>query len=291
MTGLRCMIKAFGTSLIFTLVIGCSPASRAPEASIEKAEAFLKYRAAGDATAMYRLLTEPTQKSFSRAQLAQFLAGESFDYDNLGAPVTRANGWVQIPVSRVRIAQPEREVVWSEYRITLHHDGTRWRVGWAEPLFEQSLLAYGRSAYNEQLRLGTIINEIDPYHYRGFLEQHFGYRGLARLDEAEVWLRRAADHATGPQLPDVLDATARLYLSRGEAEEARAAAERSLQLASSHIPATYSRRWQADTMVVLARAQLAFGDREAAILTADQASSVDPKNGPLAVFRLELTVP
>jgi len=291
MTGLRHVIKAICLVLALSLIAGCSPVSTAPAASIETAEAFLKARAAGDAPTLHRLLTDTAQKSIARAELIRFLAAESFSYGTLGAPVVRESGWVQIPVSRVRITQLEREITWSEYRITMYHDGRQWRVAWAEPLFDLSLLAYARNAFDEQLRLGVLINEIDPYHYRGYLEQHFSYRGLVRLKEAEVWLSRATDYATGPQRPDVLDATARFLLSIGAAAEAKAAAEQSLQSASAHVPTTYSRRWQADTMVVLARAQLALGDWEGANATVSQALFIDPENGPLAVFQMELKAP
>lgn len=291
MTGLLHMIKGIFMLLALTLLLGCSPVSTAPEASIQTAEAFLRARSVGDAAALHRLLTETAQESLPRAELSRFLASETFSYGSLGTPLARETGWVQIPVSQVRIAQPEREVIWSVYRITLHHDGRRWKVAWAEPLFERSLLAYGRNAYDEQLSLGKTISKIDPFHYRGYLEQHFSFRGLARRDEAEVWLDRAAEYATSPQQPDLLDATARFYLSLGQAAEARTAAERALQLASPNIPATYSRRWQVDTMVVLARAQLAMGDRVGATATADQALAIDPENGTLAVFRMKLTAP
>ncbi len=291
MTKLRTMVRAVCLVLAVSLTLGCGSVSTAPEASVETAEAFLQTRTARNAAALHRLLTQPAQKSMSRADLGRFLAAETFSYGNLGAPVAREAGWVQILVSSVRIAHTQREVTWSEFQITMHHDGSRWRVAWAEPLFEQSLVAYGRNAYDEQLRLGLQISEIDPHHYRGYLEKHFSYRGLARFEEAEIWLGKAADHATPPQQPDVLDAKARFHLSLGQAGLARAEAERSLQLAKSLVPTTYSKRWQADTMVVLARAQLALGDRATAATTAMEAQALDPQNGPLAVFLMELTGP
>jgi tetratricopeptide (TPR) repeat protein len=136
----------------------------------------------------------------------------------------------------------------------------------------------------------TII-DIDPYHYRGYLEEHFAYRGLQRLREAELAVLRAIQLATPVQQPDAYDAMARFKLNLKAPADAATFAQKALNVASPYIPATYSTRWEADTLVVLGRAQFAQGDRAGAEQTAKRASELDPFNGTLAIFRFTLNPP
>ncbi len=276
---------------LLAILAGCGAAPQTPDAALPAAREFLNARVKGNATAMYDLLTEAARKAMDRPTVAAWVRGESVAYDGLGAPIARDTGWVQVPVLGLVIKRGGDTVRWPEVRLTLRHNGDQWLVAWADPLMASATLAYGRSAYTEQFQVGRTITGIDPYHYRGYLEQHFAERGLKRYREAEMWLIRARERALGSQLADVDDAWARFKLELGQPADAAIAAQRSLDNAAAYIPETYSRRWQADTIVVLGRALLAAGDRTRAEAAAKQAAEIDPLNGTLAIFRQQLAAP
>lgn len=289
-------MRRFGSlaPLFLTLLLvlgGCGATPPTPEAARAVAADFMASLAAGDETAVYDLLTEAARKSMDRVSVAQHLARYSVAYETVGAAVPRETGWVQAPVYGLVITEQERMTRWPELHLTLHHEGGRWRVAWVEPLLKRAFLEYEASNYIAGLELGRAIAQIDPYHYRGYLEQHFANRGLSRLREAEWWLLRAKEVAAPTQQPEVYDAQARFKLALGRADDAMRSAQLALDLAAPLIPGTYSRRWEADTLVVLARAQFSGGDRLGAESTAVQAAAVDPQNAPLAVLRMEMRSP
>src|SRR5690606_24633042 len=111
---------------------------------------------------------------------------------------------------------------------------------------------------------------------------------LGRIRQAEHALNAAWARATGAQRADVMAARARFKLAIGAPAEALALAREALSLARPYAPGTYSASWQAETLIVGARAALALGDREAAQALADEAAELDPANAALAVFRYQL---
>lgn len=279
------------TLSIMVLLSGCGSTPQTPEAALPVAEDFLIARSKGDAGAVYDLLTEGAREAMERPAVSSWVRGESVRFAGLGAPIARDAGWIQVPVQDLVITRDGHTVRWPEARLTLRHDGDRWQVAWADPLLYDAAIAYANSNYTQALELGRTITEIDPYHYRGALEQHFANRGLRRFREAEVWLIAAREAALGPQLADVEDAWARFKLELQQPADAATAARRALDHAQTYIPETYSRRWQVDTMVVLGRALLQSGDRAGAQAIVAQAQELDPLNGALAVFRQQLAAP
>lgn len=275
--------------LVVILLAGCVTTPQTPEAARDVAVAFLQARAGRNAAAAYSLLTPYARKAMDNSTVVDHLTHEAVQFTSVGVPIPRETGWVQVPIQNLTTRTEEFQVRWPEAHLTLRYDGRRWLVAWVDPLLSQAMLAYERSSFVEQLTLGRTIAEIDPYHYRGYLEQHFAYRGLKRYQDAEERLARAWESATPPQRVDVQDATARFKLSLGQTDEAIKSALAALEQAAPFIPATYSKRWEADTLVVLGRAFLAKGDRKAAEDVVRQALATDPHNGPLAIFRHNLT--
>lgn len=284
----RAILAPLLLASLLILMGGCGSTPPTPEAARAVAAHFVASLAARDDGAVYALLTEAARRSMDRESIAQYLSRYSVTYESVGGAVPRETGWAQAPVLGLVVTEPERTTRWSELPLTLHYEGGRWRVAWVEPLLKRALLEYEASNYIAELELGRTVVQIDPYHYRGYLEQHFANRGLNRLREAEWWLVRAKEVASAAQQPDVYDAQARFKLSLGSPEEAIRSARLALELATPLIPATYSRRWEADTLVVLARAQFFGGDRRGAEATAVRAAAIDPQNSPLAVLRMEM---
>jgi len=276
-------------ALMMVMLSGCRAAPQTPDAAVPVARAFMDAWVARDSSAIQGLLTEKARQAVGWNQITNHLRVRRIGYEGLGAPGRRGDAWVQVPVRNLTVRFEQSEVRWPEVRLTLHHDGRQWQVAWAEPLLEEAMLAYERGAYSEQLVIGRTIAEIDPYQYRGYLEQHFASRGLKRYREAELLLVRAQEAASPAQLPDVYDATARFKLSLGDASAAALRAKQALESAAPLIPSTYSKRWQADTLVVLGQALLKAGDRAGAEGAVRQAADADPENAPLAVFRKQMS--
>ncbi len=270
------------------LLAACSPMEKTPEAALAVAQEFLQARSTDDAAALHALLTAPAQEAISRATVARYLEGEEIAFRSLGTPVEPRPDWLQVPVYNLTITGPGKRVRWPDVLLTLHYDGARWRVAWADPLMYRAHQAYDNGEFAEALRLGRTIAAIDPFHYRGYLEQHFAYRGMNRPREAEWALLRAMEAATPYQEPDVHDAWARFKLALGHPEDGLTHAQAALDKAAPYIPFLYSRRWQVDTMVVKGRCLLALGDREGAEALVQEALKLDPENGPLAIFRHQL---
>lgn len=277
--------------LIVGLAAGCGKAPQTPEAAVPVARAFMDARVRRDANALQELLTARARKAIDRPTLAGWVRTESVQYEGLGAPITKDPNWVQVPVRNLVLRRGEDEVRWPEVRLTLQYDGSNWHVGWADPLMSRAMQAFQQGNYAQELDLGRSITEIDPYHYRGYLEQHFAYRRLMRFREAELWLSWSRDAALDAQLPDVEDAVARFKLELAHPADAADAARRALGTATPYLPSTYSPRWQVDTMVVLGKALLKGGDLTGAEAVVKQALVIDPQNGTLAIFRYELTSP
>lgn len=280
-------------SLIFLLLLipflsGCSRVPNTPEAARDAAEAFLQARAAGNTAALHAMLTDRAQRSMNRAVVARHLEAELIQYGSLGTPRERAENWVQVPVSELVIRTDEVEVRWPEVWLSFHYDGARWRAAWPEPLMNISAAAYQNGLYSEVLASGRAIAEIDPYHYRGYLEQHFGHRGLHQPREAERMLIRAFEHALPSQEPDLEDAMARFQLELKQPADAARRASAAIAKAMPYTPHLYSVRWHADTMAVLARAQQQSGNGAAAVETLNRALELDPGNAALAVLRRAL---
>lgn len=277
--------------LALVALVGCGAVPQTPDAAVPVARKFMDAWVARNSATMYPLLTDKARQAMTRGVVAAYLRTQLVSYESLGTPVRRTDTWLQIPVRGLTIRLEDGEVRWPEVLLTMHHDGKRWQVAWAEPLMAQSMLAYESGAYVDQLAIGHTMTGIDPYHYRGYLEQHFASRGLKRYREAELWLIRAQETATLAQLPDVRDATARFKLSLGDANAAALQARQALEAAAPLIPTTYSKRWQADTLVVLAKALYKAGDRTGTDEAVRQAAAADPVNAPLAVFRQQLNAP
>lgn len=272
--------------LLLTLLLsGCAAEPATPEAAAATARAFMLARVSGDAGAVEALMTSRALRATSQEQI-RLLLRPTTTFDGLGSPTEVEPGVVRIPVQGLTLTSPERSVRWPESWLTLRREGDRWRVAWAEPLMYEATQSYMNGLYN--VDLGHEIVAIDPYHYRGYLELHFVYRGLKRYREAEVAINSAMERATAAQLPDVHDAMARFKLTINAPGEALAHARRALELAAPYVPATYSARWQADTLVVAGRAALASHDQAAAAALAGEAAALDPDNANLAIFRHQL---
>jgi hypothetical protein len=284
------LLASLALALALTLA-GCSPAPATPEAALAVARRFMDARAAGDVGTVYGLLTDRARTAMPRSQAANFMRQQTVRYGGLGAPVAKGEGWVQVPVENLTLTSPDRQIRWPEALLSLHHNGRQWQVAWMEPLAAAAMSAYVNGTPSVELDLGRTIQEIDPYHYRGYLEIHFAYRELRRPREAEIWLTYAGERVTPYQVPDVEDAWARFKLSLDHPEDAIPHATAALTKAAPYMPGLYSPHWQADTLVVLAHAQLALGDRAGAAGTADKAAAIDPQNAQLAMFRLQLNAP
>lgn len=274
--------------LLLPLLSGCGRVADTPEAAVAAAETFLQARASDDAAALHAMLTDRAQRGLTRAVVARHLRAEQIQYGSLGTPRERAEHWVQVPVSDLVLRTGDTEVRWPEVWLTLQYDGTRWRAAWADPLMSIAANAFHNGQYGDVLAAGRTIVEIDPYHYRGYLEQHYAHRGLHRPQEAEVWLVRAFEQATPAQVPALEEAMARFQLELRQPADAAGRAAAALQKAQPFTPYLYSHRWHADTMAVLARAQLQGGNRNAAAETVNRALELDPGNAALAVLRKAL---
>lgn len=275
--------------LLLAMLSGCSAQPNTPEEATATVQTFMQARVAGDAAALHAMLTARAETAISRSQVSRHVEGIRVSYTGLGSPSAVEPGVVRIPVRNLQLAGPERTVQWPESWLTLRYEGDRWRVAWAEPLFDEAANAFMNDLLTDQLKLGHAIVAIDPYHYRGYLELHFAYRDLQRYREAEVAIREALRKATTAQEPDGYDALARFQLVVNAPGEALATARRALELAAPLVPDTYSVKWQADTLVAAGRAALAAGDRTTAEAYANQAAGLDPANASLSVFRHRLT--
>lgn len=274
--------------LLLTLLSGCRTAPATPEAAAEVALAFMEARIAGNAAAVESILTARARREISRSLISRHFEEAQASFAGLGSPSAVEPGVVRIPVRDLTLTDRERSIRWPETWLTLRYEGERWRVAWAEPLFDLASQAYQNDRLVDERNLGHAIVAIDPYHYRGYLELHFAYRDLKRYREAEVAINNALERATPVQKPDVHDAMARFKLQINAPGEALTHARQAIDLASPHIPNTYSTRWQVDTLVVAARAALGVGDRAAAEALASQAAGLDPENADLAIFRHQL---
>lgn len=276
--------------VLFALLLsaGCGTPPRSPEGAVDAARGFLNLRMAGDARTAHAQLTARAQKLISVQDVSRVFQETEISFEDLGQPWEVDVDVVRVPVRNLVIVEGERIVQWPEVWLTLRYEAERWRVAWAEPLFDEAAQAYFNSQYGQGLELAESIIAIDPYHYRGYLEQHFIYRSLEQLREADAALASALEYATPVELPAVLDARARFKLQLNVPDDALEHAREALERARPYIPSTYSYRWQADTLVVAARAAMALGDRALAGNFAEQAAAVDPTNATLAVFRQQL---
>ncbi|HWI51049.1 MAG TPA: hypothetical protein VNT01_02765 [Symbiobacteriaceae bacterium] len=275
--------------IVSWMLTGCAATPATPEAAAATALKFLQNRTARDAGAMQGQLTERARKAITATDVGRYIQNEAFRFGALGAPVVGADGWVQVPVTDYRITNAGQEVRWPEVRLTLHYEGKNWHVAWVEPLTTKARRAYENSQYGEELDLGRAITEIDPYHYRGPLEIHFAYRGLKRFRDAEAAILRAGALAAPYQAPDVEDAFARFKMTLGHPEDAIPHARAALEKAAPYTPGLYSVRWNADVLVVLARASLLRGDKAGALDAVGRAAALDPENAGVAMLRRELT--
>jgi tetratricopeptide (TPR) repeat protein len=245
-------------------------------------------RTAGDLGPVWGALTGAAQEAMTSAQVARHLRQEEVTYGALGSPLEVEPGVVRIPVQDLMVKSHGRRVTWPEAWLTLKREGDKWLVAWAEPLFSAAANAYFNTDYVEQLEIAGDIIAVDPYHYRGYLESHYAYRGLARPREAEVALAGAAQRATAVEQPNVEEAIARFQFSLKQPDRALEHVRLALDLAQPYIPDTYSARWQADTLVLGSRVAMALGDQESAATLAEQAAAVDPHNPELAILRFQL---
>lgn len=270
------------------LPAGCGNPPGSLEGAATVALGFLNARMDGDARRAYAQLTARTQRLISLEEVSRLFAETQIRYGELGQPWQVDTGVVRVPVRDLVITEPGRTIRWPEVWLTLRYEDERWRVAWAEPLFDDATQAYFNSRFSEGLELSESIISIDPYHYRGYLEQHFIYRSLKQYREADAALGNALFYATPVELPAVLDAQARFKLDLNAPAEALEHALDALERARPYIPDTYSHRWQADTLIVAARAALALGDSAGAAAFAEQAAAADPTNASLAVFQWQL---
>lgn len=273
------------------LLSGCSPMPRTPDTAVAVAQQFLQARAARQADTVYSLLSGNAQKAMTFETVANHLAQETVSFGVVGRPSELGDDWIQITVTDLAVSAGEQGARWPETRLILHYEAGSWRVAWVEPLLAAAARAYQNGRYGEELTLGAAIRTVDPFHFRGPLESHFAYRGLERVREAEWWLAQARELAAPWQLPEVDDAAARFMLGVNQPAEAAALARSALDTATPYVPDLYSRRWQADTMVVLGRALLSRGDRASAAAVAQQVRELDPQNATLAMFLGDLLPP
>lgn len=277
--------------LMFTVVLllsGCGSQPPTPEGAAAVARQFLEAWGRGDPGAMDRMLTEAAQVATPDGAITRHIRQQKVTFDSLGAPVTADGALIQVPVQNLRITTANTTARWPEYRLTLQHDGRRWRVAWVDPLSEAAQQAYDNSRFGDQLDLARAISTIDPFHYRGPLELHYAYKGLKRFREAELALLRARELATPAQAPAVEDAFARFKVNMGVPADAVPLARAALDKAAPYMPDLYPPRWQADTLVVLARGLAGAGDLTGARAAAQQAASIEPQNASLAMLLREL---
>nr|PZN73677.1 MAG: hypothetical protein DIU55_02420 [Bacillota bacterium] len=274
--------------IVLALLTGCARVEPTAEAAAAAAQAFMESLAAGDFDRVWNALTPEAQRRMGTAPVAAYLDDHQVTFAAVDAAREVEPGVMRVAVRGVAVRDPGRTVEWPEWWLTLRWEEDRWAVAWAEPLFEPALSAYHNTDYPEQLDLARDIVAIDPHHYRGHLELHYAFRGLGRIRQAEHALNAAWARATGAQRADVMAARARFKLAIGAPAEALALAREALSLARPYAPGTYSASWQAETLIVGARAALALGDREAAQALADEAAELDPANAALAVFRYQL---
>lgn len=274
--------------LLLLLLSGCAKQPNSTEAALATARNFMQARVAGNSRSAHALLTPAARKAITARQVDGLFEATRATYGSLGTPQVLEPGVVRIPVKELVLNEPDRQVRWPERWLTLQHDGESWQVAWAEPLFGPATQAYHNDQAAEALRLAQAIVAIDPHHYRGHLERHFAYRGLKRHREAELALQTALELATPAEKPDVHDAWARFQLAIGAPAGALSHAQQALELAVSHSD-TYSARWQADCLIVAARAALQLCDRATAEALASDAAARDPENATLAIFRHRLT--
>lgn len=267
--------------LAMLLAAGCGSEPATADGAAAAARTFLTARATKDTGAVYALLSDPVQKAVSAADITGYLRRERFTYGAISSPEEKGDGWFQVRITDLTVTTDEWETRWSDYWLTLQHDGRRWRVAWVDPMAFAALNAYQNSRYGDQLELARQIMAADPFHYRGPLEQHYAYRGLKRLREAELALIRAGELATPAQAPHVMETFARFRLDLGQPADAAGMARSALAAAPAGL---YSPAWRADTLVVLARALLAAGDRPGAEAAAAQAGELDPQNASLAIL-------
>lgn len=275
-------------TLLSAVLSGCSKQPNSAEAALATARSFMQARVAGNSRAAHALLTPAARKAITLRQVDATFQAARATYGSLGTPQVVEPGVIRVPVKELVLAEPDRQVHWPERWLTLQHDGESWQVAWAEPLFTQAAQAYRNDLAADALRHAKAILAIDRHHYRGHLELHFAYRGQKRYREAEVALQAALELATPAEKADVHDAFARFQLAIGAPAGAITHAQQALELAAPYGPDTYSARWQADTLVVAARAALALGDRATAEALANDAATRDPENATLAIFHHRL---
>jgi len=280
----RSLLMLF-TALLAWVLAGCTSAPATPDAAAAAAEAFLQSRTAGHASAMHGLLTAKARESMTVSDISRFIRHETFTFGALGAPMTMAENWVQVPVSDYRVMAAGQETRWPEARLTLVYEENRWRVAWTEPLAAKARQAYDNSQFTEELELARAIGQINPYAFQAALERHFAYRGLKRVREAEAEILRARELAAPYETPVVEDAFARFKLSLNQPRDAAALAAGALEKAAPYVPGLYSYRWQADTLAVLGRALLAQGDRAGAEDAVTRALAADPGNASALVLQ------
>lgn len=270
------------------LLTGCGGELTTAEAAAASAQRFMADLSAGDFAQVWGALTGEAQERMGSRAVADYLGQTDVAYTGVGDAVEVEAGVMRVPVAGLTVTDPGRTVQWPEAWLTLIREDEDWAVAWAEPLFDAALSAYHNTDYLEQLDLARAIVAIDPYHYRGYLEMHYAFRGLGRLRQAEYALQLASERATGAQKADVMAAWARFKLALGAPEEAMSYVQQALELAEPYYPGTYSAAWRAETLVLGGQAALALGDGETAALRAEEAAAADPESPALALFRQQL---
>lgn len=274
---------------LLVVLAGCFAVPASTQEAAKAVETFLMARAEGDAKTVWSMLSPKAQKAISRDRVADYLAMQSVSWESIGA-AEAGDGFMQVPVHNFVVRGETYQQTWPEYRLTLTHDGKRWRVSWVDPLLYRAQSDYQDRNFAEELDLGRTATEIAPTHFGGYLEMFYAYWGLDRYREADWVLLTATQKAQPYQLPEVYDATARFKLGINQPDDAVRFARLVLDGAASY-PSLYSKAWQADTLVVLGKAQLVKGNRAEAEAAANQAGEIDPTNGTLAAFRWMLAQP
>lgn len=187
------------------------PSLRGARAALDQ---YLAARVAGDYDRVYQVLSPRSQQQYDAETLKQFFSSYvSYKYTSVGDPQQPQPGWARFPVQGVRWELKGRPPVEGEFWwVTVHYDGGRWGVAFADPLYPRALQAEQQGDADTLMRVATAMIQVDPYSFRGHLKRAHALLLSSQPVGAAQELDVALAMAPPPGRPEVARAVGDFFL-------------------------------------------------------------------------------